>query len=683
MKGNIARRLNTNLRLVFKNWGRKGYSLFQVISKIIIIAFLPVSYHLTADTNEPTIIIDTTITSLEYELDEIEVNSQRVPVTLSQVARIVIVIERNEIEAAPVESIQELLEYIQSVDIRQRGGQGVQADISIRGSSFDQVMILLNGVDVTDPQTGHHNLNLPVNLSQIERIEIIEGSASRVFGPNAFAGAINFITREPSENQISLYSSVGQHGYFDGSLSGSINTGKIGQYFSAGRKSSEGYIPNTDFETYNLYYRLDAGKSRNLIYQLGFTEKSFGANSFYTPKFPDQYEHTESLFSSLKWKSNSSFHFTPTVYWRSHFDRFELFRRESPEWYSTHNYHLTNVFGVNLNGWIQTELGKTAFGTNIRSEHILSNVLGNELDAPVKIKGENAQYTKSDSRNIYSVFLEHNLYFKKWSFSIGLMSNHISVLKKGVNIFPGADVSYNLASKIKIYVSVNKSLRMPTFTDLYYNGPTNVGNPDLKPETSRSVEGGIKFNSVNFQGHATYFYRDGKNIIDWVRLENENIWQTENLTWLISSGIEFSFDIYPGKKQGNSLFIKHLSAGYMFNHLKKNSNEYISRYVLDNLKHKLDFSVTHKIVNNVSANWKLIFQERNGSYTEFTNGIYGSEVSYKPFALFDMKVNYKFRHINLFVITSNIFNTKYFDFGNIIQPGRWIKTGINLDINYK
>ena len=188
-------------------------------------------------------------------------------------------------------------------------------------------------------------------------------------------------------------------------LAGSFKTGKLQNTLSLNKKKSDGYIENTDFDIANIFYSnqliFDKGKAS---FQLGFSEKGFGANSFYTPRYPNQYEETKSLISSIKWESNSKFHITPVIYWRRHQDRFELFRDNPPSWYTSHNYHLTNTYGGNINSWVQSDWGKSAFGIEFRSENILSNVLGEEMEPPVKVPGENAEFNKSKSRNIISEF---------------------------------------------------------------------------------------------------------------------------------------------------------------------------------------------------------------------------------------------------------------------------------------
>ena len=182
--------------LTFRRWRSKSYSMFLTLKQTVNISVLSVAYLVSVPVTTVAGQQDTTEVKMQYDLDEIEVTAQRSPALFSQVAQIISVIEKEEIEATSSQSIQDLLEYVAGVDVRQRGAEGVQADISIRGGTFDQTLILLNGINITDPQTGHHNLNLPVSIAQVERIEILEGPAARIYGPNAFSGTINIVTKK-------------------------------------------------------------------------------------------------------------------------------------------------------------------------------------------------------------------------------------------------------------------------------------------------------------------------------------------------------------------------------------------------------------------------------------------------------------------------------------------------------
>jgi vitamin B12 transporter len=668
--------------LVFSKWRRKRYSLFSVLGKLLKVSVLSVAYLISVPVDSVSSEPDTTGVRMQFDLEEIEVSASRVPVLYSQIARVLSVIDRGEIERSPAGNVQDLLEYVAGIDIRQRGAEGVQADISIRGGSFDQTLILLNGINITDPQTGHHNLNLPVSLAQIERIEILEGPAARVYGPNAFSGAINIITREPGENSVSAKLGTGSFGYWNADLTGSFSTGSMGHMLSGSRSSSDGYISNTDFVSQGLFYSgavgMDAGKMQ---LQGGISGKGFGANSFYTPVYPNQYEQVQTIFSSLKFVSASKLNLTPSIYWRQHTDEFMLFRDNSAPWYRGHNHHRTDVWGANLNSWLLWGAGKSSIGASIRSEHILSNLLGEPLDEPVEIKNRDGFYTHSKIRRYYSLFFEHVIQYNNWYLTAGIMGNHISDHETGMNFFPGVDISYRLTPAVKLVASLNSSMRMPTFTDLYYAGPVNEGNPDLEPEKSLSGESGIKWATPHLSGHFIYFHRKGTDLIDWVKEEGAEKWSPMNHTQITSAGTEFSVNWYPSLQLHKNLPDRiHLS--WLYNQQDKAESNLLSYYILDNLRHKLVASVTKSFFNRLSVDLRVMYQDRNGGFSLYENGSYAVETPYQPFWIADVKASYKIKDLQTYVSVSNLLNNEYYDLGNVVQPGRWIKAGISYDLNF-
>jgi iron complex outermembrane receptor protein len=668
-------------RLTFKRWGRKNYSVFSTLRKMVVISVLSVTYLLSAPATTLATETDTTEVKMQYDLDEIEVSAQRSPALYSQVARVISVLERKEIEAIPAQSVQDLLEYVAGVDVRQRGAEGVQADVSIRGGTFDQTLILLNGINITDPQTGHHNLNLPVSLSEVERIEVLEGPAARIYGPNAFSGAINIITRQPSDNLLRAALSAGSFGYLNANLSGSFATGNFHHLLAANHKTSDGYISNTDFNISNLFYSNHVATNRGKFnFQSGYSQKGFGANSFYTAAYPNQFEQTKTLFSSIKWQSSSKMHLTPSVYWRRHQDRFELFRNNPASWYKGHNYHLTNTYGLNLNSWFQWKYGKTAFGLEGRKEHILSNVLGEEMENSKPVPGEDALFTKSKARNTVAVFFEHVYYINNLSLGAGVMANYITESDLGINFFPGVDIGYYFFPELKLFCSYNTALRMPTFTDLYYAGPTNIGNPDLEPEKSATLDGGLKWNSKLISGQMAVFYRQGKDIIDWVKQNEDEKWQAQNLTRLNSLGAEIQTQVklkdYFGGHLPNTVYFS-----FFYNSLQKEDFNYISNYALDNLRLKFVGAINQSIHKNIELSLNVTFQDREGSYTSYQNSSPGQQVAYDPFCLFDGKINYRKKGFGAFVSVNNIFDRKFNDIGNVQQPGRWLKLGVSYQLN--
>ncbi len=673
----------------FHQWSRCGYSLFKALKQEVRIACLAVAYlyvatPATALANEPA---DSLAINKEYSLDKVEVSASRAPATYSQQARIVSVTSRKEINAAPAASLQDLLEYSTGVDIRQRGTYGVQADVSIRGGTFDQTLVLLNNINFSDPQTGHHNLNLPFSFDAIQRVEVLNGSSSRIHGPNAFSGAINIITEPTSQKSYSIFKLAGgDYGLYEANASVLLKEQKSSHFFNLNTNASDGYRENTDFKTRSAYYHgiinSDFGK---LSIQAGLNNKGFGANGFYTPEYPNQYEETQTNFASAQLEATSGKLNTRTsTYWRRNYDRFELFRSNPASWYTNHNYHMTDVYGLNFNSWLASKFGKSSAGVDFRSENILSNQLGESLEDPIRVRSaDDVFYTNGHSRIITSYYLEHSFYLKKVSVSTGIMGNLNSDTPNSINFFPGIDLSYSISNNLKSFLSINRSLRMPTFTDLYYKGPTNIGNKNLKAEQATSYELGLKFNNGIIRTESSFYYQQGKDIIDWVKISEEFLWQPKNLTQINSMGFELSSSLNIGALVNNHRFwIKNISLNYSYNEITKSTSNYISNYTLDNLKHKLVIGITHNISKNLDVNWQFRYEDRNGGYSEFKDAIYVGETSYKPFALADVKANYKLNRFDIFLQCSNIFDKTYYDLGNIPQAGRWSSIGIKYNISW-
>jgi len=258
----------------FSKWSNKKYSVFNSLKRIIKISALNVAYTIVILPVQTNAQSDTIRIIQNIDLEEVVVSAERSPVVSSKLSRVVTIIDTSDAKHLPVTSINELIESSSFVDIRQRGTNGVQADISIRGGSFDQNLILLNGINISDPQTGHHSLNLPIDLNSVQRIEILEGSGSRVFGPNAFSGAINIITNQSDKNFIRTNFSAGDFGLFSGSISGSIKYKNFGQFVSVSKSISGGYIQNTDYDDFTVFYNpyLDS-RFGKIDFQIGWNQR--------------------------------------------------------------------------------------------------------------------------------------------------------------------------------------------------------------------------------------------------------------------------------------------------------------------------------------------------------------------------------------------------------------------------
>ena len=674
----------------FRRWTRKSYAVFCSLGKQIRIGVLYVGCSILtvpALAQEHPDSIRVIEVQAEQELDEVVVSAQHVPAVASELMRSVQVISRSEIERSPASDLASLLESVRGVDIRKRGNFGIQADVSIRGGTFDQTLILLNGINISDPQTGHHHLNIPVDLESIERIEVLHGSGARVFGPNAFNGAINIITREPDHHGIRVSLSGGDHGLAGGSLTAGMKGKRLNHHFSFSGLRSDGYVSNTDFQNGNFFYRTQAevGRAR-LDIQGGYNRKSFGANSFYTPLFPEQFEATGTKYASLQLTPLSNPAMKAQAYWRRHHDRFELFRHESPQWYTGHNYHVSDAGGVSIHYMHLSSLGKTAVGADLRYEQIFSNVLGEPMDEPIAVSGyDNTYYSHHYQRTGISVMAEHNIYFGDLSVSAGMLAYANTDLDQDVSIFPGLDAGWQLHPRHRWFASVSRTLRLPTFTDLFYEGPVNKGNPELLPEEAFFAETGIKSRWGNIDAELVLFRRWGRNMIDWVRYPGDEIWYSLNHTRVNLYGFEgdmrIPLSVFSAGKDKNSQAAtgQYLTLGYAYTHAEKQSGEMVSNYALDHLTHDFRAGVQHRAGRNLYVSWNASWRDRAGGFLPFEDGEYSSWREFPAFWMLDAKMTYNFTRFQAYAEVSNLLNTDYVDHANVPQPGRWLRLGVVFD----
>jgi vitamin B12 transporter len=613
-----------------------------------------------------------------YDLNEVIITASRTPVTAQSASRMVTVISKAEIEQSPAQNLNDLLRYVAGVDIRQRGPQGVQADISMRGGTFDQTLILLNGVNITDPQTGHHTMNLPVDIESIERIEILRGPAAKSFGPNAFTGVINIITGNSKPNHVRLSGMYGDNGLYRTSLNISNSTGKFSHFLSANHTASEGYMKNTDFRISNLFYQARYSvKPGTFDFQSGLNARDFGANSFYSLKYPNQFESTRTEFASLKFESNTRIRLTPVIYFRRNKDRFELKRDNDSVPF---NHHITHTAGVNMNASYSSKAGRSSLGIDFRNEQIISTVLGELMADPKEITGyEGHFYTKSFSRLSTSLYAEQTLILKSFSITAGLMAHHNAELK-GLGIYPGLDVSYRFSKGFTAYASANKTLRMPTFTDMFYKSPVQQGNVNLLPEEAFTLEGGVRYTGTQLKAYISAFQRNGDNLIDWVKSPSPDslIWRSMNQTHIRFTGVEGSVSLTPpdgffrGRVKSVSLSASLLQDDF-------SSNGMLSKYALDYLKDQVTASLDMRIAWKLYNSTRLTRQDRNSTYADAS----GQIRDYEPFWLCDSRLYWQTDTYLLYAEASNLFNTSYYDFGGIRQPGIWVRGGIQLNLDYR
>lgn len=659
----------------FRRWSRQPYAVFNSLSITVKIgvlgaAMLTVSNNAVLAQKNEKVAPDPV-----FQLEEVQVSSD-LPPTTQQLVKVVSVLTQKDIQQAASQNLQDLLNYVQGIDLRTRGAESVQADISLRGGTFDQTAILLNGVNLTDPQTGHFNLHIPLDVNLIERIEILYGPGAWTAGSIAFSGAINIITKQIVRNGLSAQLAAGDFGYRQGSVSGSLNTGPWRVTAAVNETRSDGFAPNTDFKILNAYtnVRFIDNRIGQFSLQLGVQSKDFGANSFYSPNYLDQYEETRALIGSLQYRKQwNHWRVMASGYYRRHHDMFALFREgvPAPPWYVSPNYHLTDVLGASAQASYSWLGGVTSLAGDLRSEHIFSNTLGTPLDRPeYDPYSEKDVFVKSALRQIVSVSLKHVKEWNKWTFSVGAMGTGND--DYGFHLYAGGNVDYAVSPKLTVGTWLHNSYRMPTFTDLYYKSATQIGNPNLKSEDAFNWDAHLLWTPDRWTIRVAAFKRFGHNIIDWVRLPNESVWHSENLTDVNSLGTELSADYRPACR-----WISTVHIDYTWLQVQKGSDVYISSYSTDYLRHQVKLRMSNPLFSKLSASWQVSLNDRAGTYVKKSTG---KEAGFDAYALCDLKLQWDEKHFNIFAEATNLLNTHYFDYGNLPQPGRWFKAGVSVNV---
>ncbi len=635
-------------------------------------------------------------------LKEIRVSSVANPVSMKNIPRRVQVVLHNQILNLPANSLSDILEQGAGIDIRQRGVFGMQADLNLNGGSFDQTLLLINGIPVNDPQTGHHNLDQVIPLNDIARVEIVRGASSRWFGPNAFSGAINIITNKSLPPSLSIDAQTGQYGLLTGSFSANYKTGRVHQQTAVSGGRSDGYRVNTDFQNVGFSHRSFFTLGHTEInLQMGYLAKAFGANSFYTAKYPDQFEKIKVMSAGVGMHGGGRLRLRGNLHWRRLYDRFELFR-EGNGWYQKQgdwyvrgadsagfrtpeglfpyrgpNFHRTDLSGAQLSATLPWAAGKTTAGISWQYDKIVSNVLGVPMgDTLFSSIDKGAWYDHEKSRNGYNFYLNH--LYQKTNVSLSAGINLFYSSDYGLLLSPGLDVSWFVTGNLKTYFSVNRAVRLPTFTDLYYQGPDHISNPLLKPEKVYGFSAGMQYFRNKVSLSFSISYRMGYDMIDWVKRDAGAKWESLNLTRMNTLGGGFSFHYQPGKRDGH--FVQHLRVSYRYLYSAKNSSGYVSLYALDYLRHHFSIYLEHLIAGNFSAGWTFSVEKRNGFYFDYDRQ---TRQNYPVVFLLNARIKYRFHSLIFYVQANNLFNQRYRDIGSVVMPGIWVTGGLHYRIPLK
>ena len=574
----------------------------------------------------------------EKEIDEVNLQGRFLSIPYNDVNENVTVITKQQIQNSPATSIDELLQFHSGLDIKRRGSNGVQSDITIRGSSFEQVLILVNGIRMNDSQTGHNTFNLPFDISAVERVEIMKGSSAKLYGQNVYAGVINIVTKSSSEEQVTIKAQGGDFKTYDLSASATFGSEKFTNLFTISNGASDGYRYNTDYQIRNFFYqnklKLNEG---SLSLQAGFSEKKFGANGFYaSPTAINQYEETQASVVSLQYQQRfDKLSVNSSVYWRRGQDMY-LFIRQNPSYYR--NMHIGNNVGGTVNATYESSLGTTGIGVDYRKEFLVSSNLGDR------------------ERDVTQVFFDHQFKFFNQKLEVNPGASWANY--SGQNFFyPGMDFGFIFNPNHKVFGAVSKGFRIPTFTDLYYVSPAEIGNPNLVPESAISSELGYRFQNEKILAKVSGFIRNTNNGIDWLKETPESPWKAENVGKIHLKGFETEF-----KHQLLSFLNYRLGYTYLDNQYK---NEELSRYALQNLRHQFVAQVDVKFLKYFSN--QLIYK-------------YSERVNLGSYNVLDEQINFRYKDLNFYVLINNLTNTKYVETNLVPMPGRWFHVGFTYQI---
>lgn len=623
----------------------------------------------------PTYSQDTTVIKT-IDLSAAEVTGTRAPLPADKAVRLVQVLDRQAIQASSAQSVNDLLKQVAGVDVRQRGAFGIQTDISVNGGTEDQLTVLLNGINISNPHTGHLTFDLPVNIDDIERIEVIEGGASRVYGCQAFSGAINIVTRTDNDNHLQAHAYGGSYGTAGANAGLTLTTSDFNNRLSGGYVRSDGGTYNDDFNKANAYWRGRYSSDHiQATIQAGLSTMNYGANTFYGTGSDSQYEENRRYLVSASAEYKGQVNIPVQLYWNRSLDHY-VWMRANPEAYQ--NFHQTNVYGANAGANTTWALGKTAIGIELRRENILSTRLGKELPEGEqhKVPGHDAYYKYKDGRTNLGLYLEHNILIDNATISLGLLANDNTAVTGGMRLYPGIDISWRLG-QMKLFASFNQSLRTPTYTDLYYNGPGLEGNSQLKPEKSTDWHVGATFTAEGFNTQVKAFYRKGTDMIDWVKKTGETVYTTANSD-IDNIGAEMLTSVDLARLLPSTP-LRQLTLGYCYNFKHRVNTEQQASYAsrLTFLRHKLTATLQHNIFSHLDAQWNLTLKNRDG---EFDNAKTGQTQKYGTFATLDLKLTWTRPHYSLYLQANNLTDYAYYDFANIQQPGLWFMGGLKLNL---
>ncbi len=681
--------------VTFRQFRRKGWALFAALGREVRIGVLSLStlvFALPALSATPAHRLlppasDAPESSDTVPLAEALVSASRSPLPVGVAARQVTLLTRDAVASAGVAAVSDILRLAAAIDVRQRGAFGIQQDISLDGGTFDQTALLINGIPYDNTQTGHNAAQFPFSLSDIERVEVVEGAASRLFGGQAFSGAINIVTRRHTQGgEASLL--TGSYGTYLASVRHAQRFGsRWNATLSASGRRSDGAVHNSDFRGASLFATGGYDDEHlSLFLQAGHVADDFGANTFYSAANNEQWEATRRTLVSLQAETKTPLRLVPSLAWTRTTDHYQWIRRT----HSGENFNRTDVYTLGLNAYGQWTLGQTAVGAEMRSENLLSSNLGLPMADTTQwvcVPGQtDIYYTRSFQRTNVSLFVEHNVVLPRWTFSLGLLAQRNSGLDHRFRLFSGIDASWRPVDRLRLFASWNQSQRLPTFTELWYRSPSQQGNQGLQPERNTQWRFGAEWTgtvvTLSGKAHASH----GKHMIDWVMYSPDDVYHAAAFRqrvvgFSMHAAVDFTRLSRATAASANKCFLRSVTLSYAFLHQSRRDSEPIFRsaYTMNYLRHKLTATATHRLPFGVNALWTMRLQNRAGAYQVYESLKPTERLKkYGTYALLDLRLTRDIGRLTLSLDLSNLTARRYVDIAGVPQAGLLVLAGVTV-----
>jgi iron complex outermembrane receptor protein len=606
--------------------------------------------------------------------------------------RNLITFDAQMLQGARQPALDGILENVPGLDARQRGVFGAQTDLSLRGGSFEQVALWVDGMRWSAPHTGHHLLNLPIDPEDITRLRVVRGG-SGALGSGGVTGGIIIDAGPADKDGIEASIESGSFGWSRARLRADWGTKSVRHRVSLSRTTTQGFRDNTDLLLHRLRY---AGRINNKWgvwnLRLGRLGAAFGAQDFYTANFPQQYEEVGLWQGQMTWrKTTGDWMLNAGLQFRHHRDRFELFREGEghytpdstgalvsedgavPSWYQGANLHRSNTRGARFSARRPSGWGETLFSLDARSEGIVSNRLG----IPEGGRPEDSTFVLGDRRTHLEITAGQRLNLGRFTAS-ALANWTLNSAADSARFTPEASLTCRMdeTGNAVAFASVRRSIRMPSFTDLYYTVGGAQGSLNLLPEEADHLEFGFRLTTELNDAHQLVlsqhlFHRWGRNLIDWVRFNGSPITEATNLRAVHFSGQEITLSARAKHPEER---LRHFTLGLSLLQADETSRGFESNYVLDVLGTKVDAILGWKASDEFLIDLRWSAQDRLGGYFD---PIRGTEVEFDPIQLLGITVLWSSESIpvDFHLRIDNLLDEQYVDIGNVDQPGRWIRGG--------